>query len=145
METVTLSSATYKCALIIDNEQPTGIIANIASVLSMTLAVKVSNVVSYDVYDKQGERHLGITQLPIPILGASQAKIKEIRKHLLSQPNDGLVLVDFTTIAQHSKTYDEYERVMKNAEEQDLYYIGIGIYGEKKLVNKSTGNLSLIR
>ena len=72
METKILSNATHKCVLVIDNAQPTGIVANIASVLSMTLGCRVSNIVSHDVYDKQGERHLGITQLPIPILGASQ-------------------------------------------------------------------------
>ena len=79
METKILSNATHKCVLVIDNAQPTGIVANIASVLSMTLGCRVSNIVSHDVYDKQGERHLGITQLPIPILGASQEKIKELR------------------------------------------------------------------
>lgn len=55
METATLLSATHKCVLIIDNVQPTGIVANIASVLSMTLGGKVGNIVSHDVYDKQGE------------------------------------------------------------------------------------------
>ena len=81
METKILSNATHKCVLVIDNAQPTGIVANIASVLSMTLGCRVSNIVSHDVYDKQGERHLGITQLPIPILGASQEKIKELKEN----------------------------------------------------------------
>ena len=100
METKNLSSATHKCVLVIDNAQPTGIVANIASVLSMTLGCKVNNIVSHDVYDKQGEKHLGITQLPIPILGASQEKIKEIRKLFNSLKIEELVLVDFSTIAQ---------------------------------------------
>lgn len=107
METKTLSTTTHKCVLIIDNTQPTGIVANIASVLSMTLGDKVSNIVSHDVYDKQGGKHLGITQLPIPILGASQDKIKEIRKHLLTSDSNALVLVDFSTVAQQAKTYVE--------------------------------------
>lgn len=145
MGTETLSSATHKCVLIIDNTQPTGVVANIASVLSMTLGEKVGNIVSHDVYDKQGEKHLGITQLPIPILGASQEKIKEIRKHLLFMDVEDLVLVDFSTIAQHARTYEEYEQEMKVADENDLHYIGIGVCTEKKIINKSTGNLSLIR
>ena len=44
METKNLSSATHKCVLVIDNAQPTGIVANIASVLSMTLGCKVNNI-----------------------------------------------------------------------------------------------------
>lgn len=107
METETLSTATHKCVLIIDNTQPTGIVANIAGVLSMTLGNRVCNIVSHDVYDKQGERHLGITQLPISILGASQEKIKEIRKRLLSLGAKDLILVDFSTVAQQAKTYQE--------------------------------------
>ena len=145
MGTETLSSATHKCVLVIDNAQPTGIVANIASVLSMTLGCKVSNIVSHDVYDKQGEKHLGITQLPIPILGASGDKIKEIYKHFVSSGFENVVLVDFSTIAQHARTYYEYEQAMSRADDDDLQYIGIGICAEKKLINKATGNLSLIK
>lgn len=145
MGTETLSSATHKCVLVIDRSQPTGIVANIASVLSMTLGCKVGNIVSHDVYDKQGERHLGITQLPIPILGASQSEIKEMYKHFLSLEPENLVLVDFSTIAQQARTYTEYEQAMACAKEEDLHYIGIGICADKKVVNKVTGSLSLIR
>ncbi len=145
MGTETLSSATHKCVLVIDNAQPTGIVANIASVLSMTLGCKVDHIVSHDVYDKQGNKHLGITQLPIPILGASGEKIKEIYNHFLSLGLENAVLVDFSTIAQHARTYDEYEQAMAEANDDELHYIGIGICAEKKVVNKATGNLSLIR
>lgn len=145
MATETLSSSTHKCVLIIDNTQPTGVIANIASVLSMTLGSKVTHIVSHDVYDKQGKRHLGITQLPIPILGTSPEKIKELHTHFLSSGNDDLVLVDFSTIAQRARTYDEYEQAIANADDADLQYIGIGVCGEKKIINKLTGCLSLIR
>lgn len=145
MGTESISNATHKCVLIVDNAQHTGIVANIASVLSMTLGCKVDNIVSHDVYDKQGEKHLGITQLPIPILGASRDKIKDIRKHLLNLGVDDLVLVDFSTIAQHARTYDEYEQTMAVAEDEDLQYIGIGVCAPKKIVNKATGNLSLLK
>lgn len=145
METASLSSTTNKCILIIDNTQPTGIIANIASVLSLTLGRKIDKIVSHDVFDRQGERHLGITQLPLPILGASQEKIKEIREHILSFGLENLLLVDFSTIAQQARTYEAYERAMLNAGKDELHYIGIGVCGEKKIINKATGNLRLIR
>ena len=145
MGTETLSGATHKCGVVIDHGQPTGIVANIASVLSMTLGCKVGNIVSHDVYDKQGERHLGITQLPIPILGASQERIKELYRHFLSLGAEDLVLVDFSTIAQQARTYDEYEQALSEAEEDELHYIGIGVCAEKKVVNKATGNLSLLK
>jgi len=136
---------TKKCVLIIDYTQSTGIIANIASVLSISLGKSIKDIVSYDVYDKQGGKHPGITQLPIPVLGASRKTIKEIRQSLLLKDYEELVLIDFSTIAQQSKTYEEYESSILNTEEKDIDYIGIGIYGEKKIINKVTGSLSLIR
>ena len=87
MGTETLSSATHKCVLVIDHGQPTEIVANIASVLSMTLGCEVGNIVSHD----------------------------------------------------------EYEQALSEAEEDELHYIGIGVCAEKKVVNKATGNLSLLK
>ncbi|WP_071146517.1 DUF2000 domain-containing protein [Bacteroides ihuae] len=145
MEDIKTIAETKKCVLIIDKAQPIGIIANTASVLSITLGKQIEGIVSHDVYDKQGDKHLGITQMPIPVLGASDDKIKEIRHKLLSLDLEELVMVDFSNIAQQSKTYDNYEKVMLMTEENDIRYIGIGICGDKKVINKATGNLSLIR
>lgn len=134
-----------KCVLVIDESQQTGVLANIASVLSISLGNLTADLVGHDVYDKQGGCHPGITQLPIPILGASQDKIREIRQMLLSKEIPGMLIVDFTTIAQQSKTYDEYEKSIGNADDNDIHYIGIGVYGEKKVINKATGNLRSIK
>lgn len=145
MEEIKTLVDTKKCVLVIDNEQPTGIIANTASVLSITLGNQIDGIVSYDVYDKQGEKHLGITQMPIPVLGASRDKIKEIRRHLLTLGVEDMVLVDFSNIARQSRNYDHYETTMLTTGEDEIHYIGIGICADKKVVNKATGNLSLIR
>lgn len=134
-----------KCVLIIDSAQPTGIIANTASVLSITLGKYAGNIIGHDISDQQGDTHLGITKIPIPILGAGADKIKEIRKHLLSLDRKDLIMVDFSDLAQHSKTYEQYETAMLTTAENDIHYRGIALYGDKKLINKATGNLSLIR
>ena len=134
-----------KCTLVIDCSQPVGIIANTASVLSITLGRQLNNLVGADVYDKDGERHLGITQMPIPILGASPDKIKEIRLKLLSLARKDVIIIDFCDIAQKSKTYQDYEAMMRLTGGNDVRYIDIAIYGDKKTINKVTGNLSLIK
>ena len=145
MDNIMTAIESKKCVLIIDNTQPTGIIANTASVLSISLGRQLNHIVGQDVYDKQGEKHAGITQMPIPILGASPEKIKEIRRHLLSLQIEDFVIVDFSDIAQKSKTYDHYETELLATDEIDIRYIGIAVYGDKKNINKATGNLSLIR
>lgn len=96
-------------------------------------------------YYADGGRHPGITQLPIPILGTTRPKIKEIRERLLSMKLEDMIVVDFSTVAQQSRTYDEYESALLDTEEKDIQYVGIAVYGEKKVINKMTGNLSLIR
>ena len=106
---------------------------------------QVKGIVSHDVYDKEGGKHLGITQMPIPVLGASYDKIKEIRQKLISLDLKDFVMVDFSNIAQQSETYDHYEEVMHTTEENDIRYLSIGICGNKKVINKTTGNLRLIR
>ncbi|QJB42433.1 DUF2000 domain-containing protein [Chitinophaga oryzae] len=145
MDSTNTTIESKKCVLIIDSTQPTGIIANTSSVLSITLGQQLGNIIGQDVYDKQGEKHLGITQMPIPILGASPEKIKEIRRHFLSLLIEDIVIVDFSDIAQKSRTYDHYENIMRTTTENDIRYIGIAVYGDKKVINKATGNLSLIR
>ena len=145
MGITTDSKPIYKCVLVIDNTQPTGIIANIASILSITLGKKACDIVGHDVLDKQGEIHSGITRCPIPILGASPETIKEVRERLRSFDAKDMVLVDFSTVAQQAKIYEEYEQGMRETDEADLCYMGIGIYAEKRIINKATGNLSLIR
>ena len=81
----------------------------------------------HDVLDKQGEIHSGITRCPIPILGASPETIKEVRERLRSFDAKDMVLVDFSTVAQQAKTYEEYEQGMRETDEADLCYMGIGI------------------
>lgn len=145
MEKSETINGAQKCVLIIDNLQPVGIIANTASVLSITLGRHISTIVGHHVYDKKGEKHLGITQMPIPVLGTSSERIKEIRQQLLLLDVENLLMVDFTDIAQKAKTYEHYQASMLSADENNIRYIGIAIHGDKKTINKITGNLSLIR
>jgi len=88
-------------------------------------------MVSHDVFDKDGGRHPGITQMPIPILGTTQPKIKEKRERLLSMNLADMVIVDFSTIAQKARTYDEYESALINTNEKEIHYVGIAVDVEK--------------
>lgn len=56
-----------------------------------------------------------------------------------------LTIVDFSDLAQGCKTYDEFIGKMANTSESELNYIGIAICGNKKQVNKLTGNMPLLR
>ena len=56
-----------------------------------------------------------------------------------------LIVVDFSDVAQRCNIYDEYIEKANQTPEDDFTYYGIAIYGTKKLVNKLTGSLPLLR
>jgi hypothetical protein len=134
-----------KCVMVIDENLPLGIIANTAAIMGITLGKKMPEVVGADVYDRTGNRHLGIIEFPVPILKGNADMIKTIREKLYEQDFPDLTIVDFTDLAQGCKTYDEFIEKMKEVPEIDLNYFGIAICGAKKKVNQLTGSMALLR
>ncbi|RGY98546.1 DUF2000 domain-containing protein [Clostridium sp. AM58-1XD] len=134
-----------KCVMIIDNELPVGIIANTAAIMGITLGKHMPDAVGCDVYDKNGLPHLGIIAFPVPVLKADKEKLHEIRSRLYQPEFSDLTVVDFSDIAQGCNEYDEFMKRAAMSEEGDYTYLGIGICGPKKLVNKLAGSLPLLR
>lgn len=134
-----------KCVIIIDSTLKLGIIANVASILSITLGNKVPQLVGPDVLDRDQIVHLGLTKLPIPVLGASAVEIASIRNSFLEVKNEEDMLVDFTSFAQQAKTYDAYRAHIETADTSEIMYLGIAIFADRKATNKSTKGLALIR
>lgn len=134
-----------KCVMIIDKALPLGIIANTAGIMGFTLGKYIPEAIGPKVYDKNGKAHLGIIKFPVPILKADKEKIKIIREQLYQPEFSSLIVVDFSNVAQSCKVYDEFIEKLANTDESQLAYFGVGICGTKKLVNKLTGNLPLLR
>ena len=134
-----------KCVMIIDENLPSGIIANTAAVMGITLGKRIPEIVGRDVTDKNGYSHLGITEFPVPILKGSIDSIKEIRERLFKQEYEDIIVVDFSDVAQSCKNYDDFIDKIANVSENDLQYLGVGIFGNKKQINKLTGSMPLLR
>ncbi len=134
-----------KCVMIIDEQLPLGMIANTAAVMGITLGKNIPEVVGNDVYDKTGNKHLGIITFPIPILKGDIQTIKAIRQKLYQSEFSDLIVVDFSDIAQACKNYIEFISKMQSVTEAELNYIGIAICGTKKKINKLTGNMALLK
>lgn len=71
--------------------------------------------------------------------------MKEIREKLYESEFQELTVVDFSELAQGCKTYDEFIEKMADVPKDELRYLGIGICGAKKKVNKLTGSMALLR
>jgi len=134
-----------KCVMVIDGNLPLGLIANTAAVMGITLGKSFPEVVGTDVYNKSDHVHLGIIEFPVPILKGNPNLIREIREKLYQLEFSELTVVDFSDVAQGCKTYDEFIGKMAVLEENTLNYMGVGICGNKKLVNKLVGSLPLLR
>ena len=134
-----------KCVMVIDEELPTGIIANTAGIMGITLGKKLPETVGPDVSDRNGRSHLGIIAIPVPILKASKEKLKELRLKLYEPSFSELTVVDFSNVAQSCNDYDEFTSKAAQTDGDSFQYFGVGICGAKKLVNKLTGNLPLLR
>ena len=134
-----------KCVMILNEELPAGVLANTAGILGITLGKKVPENIGPDIYDKDGREHLGIVALPVPVLKADKEKLKAIRERLYQPEFAECVVVDFTDVAQCCQNYEDYIAKAAGAGEEELTYLGIGICRSKKLVNRLSGSLPLLR
>ncbi len=134
-----------KCVMVLNEELPLGILANTAGIMGITLGKYIPETVGVTVLDKSQHPHLGIITTLVPILKTTQDKIKQIRQQLYLPDFKELIVVDFSDVAQSCNVYDEYIEKANQTLEDDFTYFGIAIYGNKKLVNKLTGSLPLLR
>lgn len=134
-----------KCVMVIDQNLPLGIIANTAAILGFTLGKKRPDVVGADVNDKNGNFHLGIVALPVPVLKGSCETIQAIREKLFEPDYQDLTVVDFSDVAQGCNVYSEFIEKMAQTPAENFRYYGVALCGDKKKVNKLTGSMPLLR
>lgn len=134
-----------KCVMVIHEDLPAGVAANTAGILGMTLGKQLPEAVGPDVPDREGRRHLGIVAVPVPVLRADGETLRAIRERLYEPEFAGVTAVDFTDAAQSCRTYDEWQEKSARMEPGEMTYLGLGLCGEKKLVNRLTGSLPLLR
>lgn len=138
-------NSSNKCVIIIDYLLPIGLIANTAAVLSLTLGKKIDGIIGADVYDSSNHKHTGITNIPIPILKGTKEGIRDMRMRIVKEEFLNLLVVDFSNAAQMTKNYEDYTEKLAQFSTEELQYLGIALYGEKKSINKLTGNIPLLK
>jgi len=134
-----------KAVLIIDSELPTGIIANTAAILGITLGFKHQCIIGEDITDASSQNHLGITNIPIPVLKGTKSLLKELLAEVKSKHHNDVTVIDFSKTAQLSTDYDDYTLKARNLASDKFEYLGIGMYGPKRILNKLTGSIALLR
>jgi hypothetical protein len=134
-----------KLAIVVDAALAPGLAANTAAVLALSLGRQIESIIGPDLKDASGSTHAGITTVPIPILVADADTVRQIRSRAAAQAADGMLVVDFTDCAQRTRAYDDYARLLEAAAEDDITYLGVALHGPRKLVQRLTGSLPLMR
>lgn len=133
-----------KCVLVIDENLPLGVVANTSAVLALSLGKLMPELVGENFTDNAGDIRRGITTYAIPALKGNGELLRTLREKLKEHESD-LLVIDLLAATRSTKSYEEYIEVVQNTPEQNQEYLGIAISGSKKLVNKFTGNLGLLR
>lgn len=138
-----MSGSYEKCAIIVDKELPVGLAMNTVAALALSAGKFVDGIIGSPVKDGDGRSHTGITKIPLPILKGAASDLRDIALKASDSPD--LFVVDFSAVAQSSRTYDEYIRRTAELPTAELPYIGVAVCGTKSAVNKLTGSLPLYR
>lgn len=134
-----------KCVLIVDGHLPIGLAANTAAVLAMSLGRLHPELIGADLFDQDGQMHPGITTTVLPILKSQPEQLVDIARRVRELPSGEVLMIDVTTTAQQSKTYEEYQSALSTSSTTDLTYIGLCLFGHAPRIKSLTGSLALLR
>ncbi|WLQ15854.1 DUF2000 domain-containing protein [Hahella aquimaris] len=133
-----------KCVIVIDANLPTGPIANTAAVLALSLGKAFPELIGDALPDHNGHLRAGITTTAIPILRAEGVRLRNLREEL-KEHEPQLTVIDLTSATMTTKSYEAYAEKLLSTPVDELEYLGVALCGPKKIVNKFTGNLGLLR
>ncbi|MFM0324086.1 DUF2000 domain-containing protein [Caballeronia glebae] len=131
-----------KGIIIVDENVPLGLKANISAILGMTFGKRFPNVVGNDVSTIDGKTIAGITQIPLPILQSSCQRISEI--FMVYRDSEIFVAV-FDNSALTTKNYLDYEEKIASGTLSQIKVHGLLAYGSKKAINKISADLPLLK
>jgi len=133
-----------KTVLILNPELPVGVMANAAGVLAMSLAKQLPQLVGDNFQDQQQQTHLGITQYALPVLTVPLKELNTLRQTLFDY-QDQMLVVDLSDATRRTRSYQDYQMDLAALPAEQVVYQGIALCGPKRLVNRFTGHLPLLR
>jgi hypothetical protein len=117
-----------------------GLAANAAAILALTLGVHRPQLIGAGFDDAAGTPHLGLIPTGLPILGTEAAELPALREAARER---GLLVVDLPAPGQQTTDYDEFRAAVTATAE--LAYLAILVSGPQKPVRAITGQLALLR
>jgi hypothetical protein len=131
-----------RCVIVVDAALPPGLAANAAAVLALTLGARVPALPGPDYRDAAGATHPGLIPIGLPVLAADAAKLARIREQALAR---GLEVAGFPAAGQTTTDYAEFTATVAVTATEELAWLGLALWGERRAVSRVTGSLGLLR
>jgi hypothetical protein len=131
-----------RCAIVVDAALPAGRAANAAAVIALTLGQRHPHLVGPDLVDARGCAHPGLIPIGIAVLAAPAAELNALRAKALK---DGVDVVDFPSQGQQTTDYATFGARVRGVPTEALTYVGVGLYGARKVVGRIVGHFSLLK
>ncbi|HOP63400.1 MAG TPA: DUF2000 domain-containing protein [Spirochaetota bacterium] len=131
-----------KIVIVLDETLAAGVMANTAAALAMSCSTKIPGLIGRDVRDADMNTHPGLLTRPVTVLSAEGKKLQQIKE---SAVQADLEVIGFTDVARRSKSYDAYIESMSTTGSDELEYLGLCVFGDRKKVTGITGALPLVK
>ena len=130
-----------KTVIVVDHGLPTGLQANMAAVLALSLGRARPELVGADTHDADGQLLPGIVTLPLPVLRTDETELRRLGTH--REPGLHWSAV-YTAAALKSKTYAAYSAALANARIENLPVHAVLLFGERRTINRLSGGFRLL-
>jgi hypothetical protein len=132
-----------KIVILVNNNLAHGVAANTCGIIGMTLGKLKPELIGPDIADGCNNIHRGISSYALPVLQSDSNEIMKIYTAIQKQFPEEIITVPFSQTAQTSKCYEEYEHRLSLENTEKIVFNGLGICGNKKILNRLTGHLKL--
>lgn len=133
-----------RVAIVIDPDQPLGLLANTVAVLAAGLGAAMPALGGRTLVDSTGRAFLNSADRPIPVLQASAGTLATLLGKAAAAP-EGAVLVPFPQFARTIHDFAAYADAFSVRDLGSEPLLGMGIAGPDKWVRSLTGALKLLR
>lgn len=130
-----------KAAIVINPDQPTGLLANAVACITSGLFLNGHDYVGDEIAGS-GVKYIPITKIPILILKPGNTPLIDLCQNA---QKSGLKCMVFTKEAQTTTNYEEYMQRVKDKSMNEVTIVGLGVVGPEDKVNSLTGNLPMLR
>ena len=143
---MTTGMTDHKFIFIMNKKLETGVVMNAAAHMALGLVNRanpemIDKMKFLDFIDKDEGVHPSISALSLIVKRATSGEIRKARNEALARD---VLFTDFT-ITMTGDTYVEQLEKTKETAEADLQYYGLGLFGEKDVLDTFTRKLSLWR